>query len=60
MRHKRRLKTQPCQSAEKEHIAHGWLLSFRVWNLAIKSAEVTGIGTGLAGFGSPCGEAVYR
>lgn len=26
---------------------------FRVWNLAIKSAEVTGIGTGLAGIWQP-------
>lgn len=30
------IKTQPCQSSEKEHIAHGWLFSFQSTELGSK------------------------
>lgn len=30
------IKRQPCQSAEKEHVAHGWLFSFQSTELGSK------------------------
>lgn len=53
MRHKRRLKHSPVNLQKKNILLMAGYSLFRDWNLAVKSAEVTGIGTGLAGIWQP-------
>ena len=53
MRHKRRVKHSPVNLQKKNILLMAGYSLFRVWNLAVKPAEITGIDTGLAGIWQP-------